>query len=366
MAARKFLALLLCALLFVPAAMIALSPDRTVSSFPDWASFRNGSAAERIEQAVTEVFPGAHRLSDLTASIQTALGRNQQNGCFYSEDGILVNLEEADSAITQINLASLAFFAESTTTPCYFLLTPTAAAIEQGRIPDFALPSLFNQKQYIQNCYGALSSRFRTIDGYGALFPHQEEYLYYRTESALTAAGCYYLYSGAGEKLGYTARTMDDFSVSHYDPDFLGSLAQLVPYSHVKADIVSCYQYKSPQHTVSLTPDPLRQPSRASLYDPQLTAFDQPLSIYLGSSAITDLSLTGVSNDKRLLVYTDGSCDAMFPLLATHYPYIRVVNLLQADPRQLARIRPDGFDQVLFCFSVGTFGYDRTIGDQLS
>ena len=72
MAARKFLAFLLCALLFVPAAMIALSPDRAVSSFPDWTSFRNGSAAERIEQAVTEVFPGAHRLSDLTASIQTA------------------------------------------------------------------------------------------------------------------------------------------------------------------------------------------------------------------------------------------------------------------------------------------------------
>lgn len=365
MAARKFLALFLCLLFTVPAAMIAFSKQQDLPSVPSLSSLLNGTAAEKIEAQLTENFPGADRLCDLTASIQTFLGRNQQNGCFYSEDGILENLDEASDTVTQINLSALASFSQETTAPCFFLLLPTSAAIEQSKIPDFALESLFNQKQYIQNCYSALSSSIRTIDGYGALFPHQKEYLYYRTESALTAGGCYYLYAGAGEKLGYSARSMDEFSVAHYAHDHLGDLAEKVPYSHVKGDVVSLFYYDSPKHTIRISPDPLHRSSAFSLYDPEAADSEDPLSIHLGSYPVCDLSLEGTSNEKRLLVYTDSSCDPLFPLLASHYQYIRVVDLMQVTDAELERIRPDGYDQVLFCFSVGTFGYDRTVGNQL-
>lgn len=165
---------------------------------------------------------------------QTALGRNQQNGCFYSEDGILQNLPDADAQITENNLQALQTYAAQTPTPCYFLLSPTAAAIAQNKIPSLALESLFNQKQYIQRCYNALSSSFRTIDGYNSLFSHQSEYLFYRTDSRPTALGCYYLYVAAGEKLGYSARSMDYFSISHPLHDYRGNLAELVPYAQVE------------------------------------------------------------------------------------------------------------------------------------
>ena len=141
------------------------------------------------------------------------------------------------------NLQALQAYSAQTSSPCYFLLSPTAAAIAQQKIPSLALESLFNQKLYIQRCYSSLSS-FRTIDAYNGLFSHQSEYLFYRTDSRLTALGCYYLYVSAGEKLGYTARSMDYFSISHPMHDYRGNLTQQVPYAQVEPDVISLFHYQ--------------------------------------------------------------------------------------------------------------------------
>ena len=52
--------------------------------------------------------------------------------------------------------------------------------------------------------------------------------------------------------------------------------------------------------------------------------------------------------------------------MAIHYQHIRVVNLHSATVDQLAQIDPAQFDQVLFAFSVETFGYDSLASDALS
>ena len=365
MRSQKLLSVFLLLLFFVPGVLFALSGGWQTLTLPSAASIWDGTAAQWTENILAESFAGKDFLCSAAAALQTALGRNQQNGCFYGEDGILQNLPDADEAITANNLQALQAYSAQTSSPCYFLLSPTAAAIAQQKIPSLALESLFNQKLYIQRCYSSLSS-FRTIDAYNGLFSHQSEYLFYRTDSRLTALGCYYLYVSAGEKLGYTARSMDYFSISYPMHDYRGNLTQQVPYAQVEPDVISLFHYQKHNRDIRLVQDPLGNASAAPLYDTSLLKSSDPLQVYLGPSrGVTDLLVSETPYDGCLLVLTDGSCNALFPLIAIHYQQIRVVDLRSVTADQLAQINPDSFDQVLFAFSVETFGYDSLVGDVL-
>ena len=172
MRSQKLLSVFLLLLFFVPGVLFALSGGWKTLTLPSAASIWDGTAAQWTENILAESFAGKDFLCSAAAALQTALGRNQQNGCFYGEDGILQNLPDADEAITANNLQALQAYSAQTSSPCYFLLSPTAAAIAQQKIPSLALESLFNQKLYIQRCYSSLSS-FRTIDAYNGLFSHQ-------------------------------------------------------------------------------------------------------------------------------------------------------------------------------------------------
>ncbi len=366
MRVQKRLSFFLLLLFFVPGVLFLWSGGLGDLPLPSLSDFWDGAAGEAVNTAVKEFFPGRNLLSSMTASLQTTLGRNQQNGCFYSADGILQNLPEADEGITAENLAALQDYAAASPVPCYFLLSPTSAAIEQEKIPALALDSLFNQKQYIQRCYSALATRFHTIDGYNGLFSHRSEYLFYRTDSRLTALGCYYLYANAGEKLGYSVRSIDDFSIAHPLHGYRGNLSPLVPYVQVQPDILSLFYYQRHDRDIRLIENPLESAASKALYDPALLNGADPLQVYLGeNNGVADLAADNTPFDSRLLVFTDGSCNALFPLMAIHYRQIRVVDLRSATASQLALIQPEEFDQVLFAFSLESFGYERVLGETL-
>ncbi|MDD3194026.1 MAG: DHHW family protein [Oscillospiraceae bacterium] len=366
MRSQKIFSVFMLALFFIPAALLGLTGGWQGLVIPGAVDFADGFAAHLLEESFSDVFAGRDLLCAATSALQTALGRNQQNGYFYSPDGILHNLPDADERITAQNLQALQTFAGAQSAPCYFLLSPTSAAIEQSKIPNLALESLFNQKQYIQRCYASLSSRFRTIDGYNSLFSHQSEYLFYHTDARLTAQGCYYLYVGAGEKLGYTARSMDYFSISHPLHNYKGNLSELVPYAPVEPDLISLFHYQKNARGLHLVQDPLGEAVETQLYDLTLLDSNDPLQIYLGpDSGVTDILADDPIYDGQLLVFTDGSCDALFPLIAIHYRQLRVVNLHAVTSAQLSQIDPAQFDQVLFAFSVEQFGYDSCVSDML-
>lgn len=366
MRSQKRLSLFLLLLFFLPGVLFLLGGGLRELPSLSLSDFWDGAAARAVNAAAEEFFPGRQLLSSMTASLQTTLGRNQQNGCFYSADGILKNLPEADEEITAENLAALQDYAAASPVPCYFLLCPTSAAIEQEKIPSLALDSLFNQKQYIQRCYNALSSRFHTIDGYNSLFSHQSEYLFYRTDSRLTALGCYYLYAGAGEKLGYSVLSIDDFSIAHPLHGYRGNLSPLVPCVQVRPDILSLFYCQKHDRKIRLIENPLESAASKDLYDLSALSGADPLQVYLGeNSGVADLAADNTPFDGRLLVFTDGSCNALFPLMAIHYRQIRVVDLRSVSASQLAQIDPEAFDQVLFAFSLESFGCERVLGKTL-
>ena len=130
--------------------------------------------------------------------------------------------------------------------------------------------------------------------------------------------------------------------------------------------MISLFHYQKHNRDIRLVQDPLGNASAAPLYDTSLLKSSDPLQVYLGPNrGVTDLLVSETPYDGCLLVLTDGSCNALFPLIAIHYQQIRVVDLRSVTADQLAQINPDSFDQVLFAFSVETFGSDSLVGDVL-
>ena len=366
MRSQKLLSVFLLLLFFVPGVLFALSGGWQTLTLPSAASIWDGTAAQWTENILAESFAGKDFLCSAAAALQTALGRNQQNGCFYGEDGILQNLPDADEAITANNLQALQAYSP----PNLLALLFSAVAYRRGdcaaKNPQLGAGIPVQSKAVYPALLHAPLSSFRTIDAYNGLFSHRSEYLFYRTDSRLTALGCYYLYVSAGEKLGYTARSMDYFSISHPMHDYRGNLTQQVPYAQVEPDVISLFHYQKHNRDIRLVQDPLGNASAAPLYDTSLLKSSDPLQVYLGPNrGVTDLLVSETPYDGCLLVLTDGSCNALFPLIAIHYQQIRVVDLRSVTADQLAQINPDSFDQVLFAFSVETFGYDSLVGDVL-
>lgn len=360
---KKIAAGTLISLFFLPALLLFFTGGWSDFVLPAGGDVRTKATFSAVESAFSKAFPFGEALGYQCASLQNALGRNQQNGYFYSADGIIQNLPDADADITQKNLSTLARYSQETIAPCYLMLLPTAASINQNHLPSLVLDSLFNEKQYIQRCYEQICTTFHTVDAYNSLFSHQKEYLYYRTDSRLTAMGCYYLYSALGKRIGFSPRSTNDFNIAHINPAYNGNLTSFAPYQQVKPDVVSSLQYRKTNRVLYFVHDPLGTPYIHRNLSGEAPPDGTNLDFYLDDyTDVVDLFIEETPYDTTLLVFTDGSCDAAFPLIALHCKQVRVVDLRTISPEALEKMDPDGFDKVLFALSIAQFGYQDLSG----
>ena len=77
MLSQKLLSIFLLLLLFLPGVLFTLTGGWEGFSLPDLSSFWDGTAVQPVENAFSESFVGRDFLCGATATLQTALGRNE-------------------------------------------------------------------------------------------------------------------------------------------------------------------------------------------------------------------------------------------------------------------------------------------------
>lgn len=92
-------------------------------------------------------------------------------------------------------------------------------------IPDSKYKEMsYPQRKAIDYINGFITDdRITTLDAYSALEPHEEEYIYFRTDHHWTALGAYYVYRQFAEQNGFTPLDMAEYTYSEH-PGFLGTL----------------------------------------------------------------------------------------------------------------------------------------------
>jgi len=175
-----------------------------------------------------------------------------------------------------------------------------------------------SQLDTIEFINGLLNDDIITVDAYGYLSAHSDEYIFFRTDHHWTALGTYYAYLAFAEAAGLQPVTIDNY-VENAIEGFVGSLAVGTRNRTVLSSPDTVYFYTLNDGT-EFSIDLIQLP-------PDLSNLSY--RIFLGGDRDFYSFNSSNKNGRTLVIVKDSFANAMIPWLAPHYETIAVI-----DPRQ--------------------------------
>ena len=198
------------------------------------------------------------------------------------------------------------------------------------------------EKQYLQemNCadqseilsymHGKLQNGVIPVDTCGALLPHNDEYLFFRTDHHWTALGAYYSYRAICQALQYEPAPLDSFQVLDQG-EFYGSLCYKSPRPQkLRADRVDAYK---PQGDIVMqvfsqeSMDPRYATERPLLRDmrdqPQDTKY---LTFIWSDNPLTQITNRSLPEAPDCILVKDSFGNCLAPFLTQNYHNVFVVD----------------------------------------
>lgn len=351
---KKIAAALIIAMIFIPG-IAALINTVSSGSFPS-----EGTAAEKIESALSENMPFRNSFSDLMDSIRYFSGVRHFDDIYIGSDGSL--LKDIEKPTTRTFSAAKNYilgFAQKSSSKPYFMLIPTSSAILRHEIDDYAIDDFYNQRNMINRMYSEFEGKVRTADIYQTLYDRRGEYIYYHTENIPTCLGGYYIYGELCSRLGIEQNTLDSFSVVYSAHGFYGELASDFFRPYASPDFVSLYEYIGEERRIIVEHRYSEKSSSCSeslfVYDESF--FEDKTDMILGGiSPVMEITSAESEGERSsILIFGDESAKSWLPFLVSNYGRITFVDLNSASEEILSPIIAGEYDQVLFAYSTDTF-----------
>lgn len=359
MISKRVTAVILLFLIFGISLSIAVGSRLSGSEFPKYNRFYYMEEyMSDIEDFVQENFPFAERLKNSSVQLQLLLGKKEHDDLFIGNDILIEDIEQPDANIMERNLQELQAFVEMETyTPISVLYLPTKYAIKQQELPDNAEYFAFNQKNFIDKSYAALSGKATTVDAYSTLFANNDKYLYYRTDPNLTGLGAYYVYSALIQRMGMSPLEQDEFDQQHISHNYYGSTFAASSYKDISPDIITLY-HPTNQSSVAVTHHNDYSYTYNELYPKHLMELSGDLSVILGGDSGDITIRSGLKRQRKLLVFGDESILPILPLLSAHYYEIRFIDFEHWNDTVLNELDVEETDQILLAYSVDSLIHD--------
>ena len=359
MISKRVTAVILLFLIFGISLSIAVGSRLSGSEFPKYNRFYYMEEyMSDIEDFVQENFPFAERLKNSSVQLQLLLGKKEHDDLFIGNDILIEDIEQPDANIMERNLQELQAFVEMETyTPISVLYLPTKYAIKQQELPDNAEYFAFNQKNFIDKSYAALSGKATTVDAYSTLFANNDKYLYYRTDPNLTGLGAYYVYSALIQRMGMSPLEQDEFDQQHISHNYYGSTFAASSYKDISPDIITLY-HPTNQSSVAVTHHNDYSYTYNELYPKHLMELSGDLSVILGGDSGDITIRSGLKRQRKLLVFGDESILPILPLLSAHYYEIRFIDFEHWNDTVLNELDVEEMDQILLAYSVDSLIHD--------
>ena len=359
MISKRVTAVILLFLIFGISLAIAVGSRLSGSEFPKYNRFYYMEEyMSDIEDFVQENFPFAERLKNSSVQLQLLLGKKEHDDLFIGNDILIEDIEQPDENIMERNLQELQAFVEMETyTPISVLYLPTKYAIKQQDLPDNAEYFAFNQKNFIDKSYAALSGKATTVDAYSTLFANNDKYLYYRTDPNLTGLGAYYVYSALIQRMGMSPLEQDEFDQQHISHNYYGSTFAASSYKDISPDIITLY-HPTNQSSVAVTHHNDYSYTYNELYPKHLMELSGDLSVILGGDSGDITIRSGLKRQRKLLVFGDESILPILPLLSAHYYEIRFIDFEHWNDTVLNELDMEEMDQILLAYSVDSLIHD--------
>ncbi|MCR5816246.1 MAG: hypothetical protein K6F91_05150 [Ruminococcus sp.] len=323
---------------------------------------------QKTDEALIAQFPLQRSWKTLRTTILLAAGKTEIDGSFLINEGVIKPSEPVSSKATQRLTDALNAYAAKTSGKSIFAcIVPSCSGIYSADIPSVGVG--FDQKHYISEAYSALDPSIATLDAYSPLYTSREDYIFMRTDSALTSRGAFDIYSSNIRKMGFSPRPFSDYDCEHAMIGYIGSLcSELSIRQRITPDNIELLIPKNGTVVTSATGwYGSSKEKHKSVYDRDALLGDKPLDVFVYGSRYKKLDISTLSRDNpRLLIVKTEHTNPIIPFILSHYSFITVIDADTAASQPLDElVSADDYDQILFLIDIDhieELGLDEFLG----
>lgn len=315
-----------------------------------------GEYTSDYETYITDHFFLRDSWITLKSYTELALMKTENNGVYIGKNGTLLErFDEPDQSRVDANINAVNALVENAGVSVYLALIPGAVKIWEDKLPAFA-PN-YDQGGLIEYIYANTTAN--TVDIYGALSTHSNEYIFYRTDHHWTTLGAYYGYTSFMDALGRSPSPLSSFDRETVSTGFYGTVYSSSGVRWVRPDEMEIFVKEPAGMQISNYSD--GNPNDGLLYDYEYLEKKDKYSLFFGG--ITPLLQITTQNTEApsLLILRDSFADANVPFLLEHFSEIHVMDLRYNRTGVKVYLEEHDIDMVLLMYSVSNFSGDANI-----
>lgn len=345
---------------FCPKGTYSRLENRYLQKIPQLSieSLTNGSFMKQFEAYVNDHLFGRDFLVKKKANVEVLLGKKENNGVYFAQDGYFIEKPPAwDQKTLEQNLRSVQLLDSLERFRITLAVIPPAYEILQEKLPKHSYePVIPKLNQMIRK--GLKQTNILNADPTELLWEHRKESIYYKTDHHQASRGSCLVYEQLSSFLDYEPLGNESFHLIDISHDFLGTTYSKGLLS-VKPDTITKYETKDQG---SFQVDfPNENKHSDSLYFPEhLTEKDQYAFFLDGNHGLTIIQ-NSIQNGRRLVIFKDSYAHSLVPFLANHFETIHMIDLRYFQEDILQYLTENQIEDVLFCYSASSFLTDQTL-----
>lgn len=315
----------------------------------------DGTFMEDAEDYVSDHIVGRDFWVAAKAWSERLSGKHENNGVYFSKEDTLINrVKDPDMDKLNKDMGYVDSLVSNTTTPVYFGLIPTSAAIWSDRLPAGAPTA--NEQSIIDQLY--FTTGANTVDLYSALNEHNDEDIYYRTDHHWTSLGAFYGANALLEAMGMEPLNLDDYQKTTVSDQFYGTTFSSSGVRWVKPDCIDTYV---PGDGVTVTSYFGGNPSQGSLYVDSYLDVKDKYSYFLGGNQALCVIETEHTDAPSVLIVRDSYSDSLAPFLTERFSEIHLFDLRYNKTSLKSYIEEHDIDNVVVLYSFSNFATDQNL-----
>lgn len=331
-----------------------------------------GRFQRKYEVYLSEQFPGREHWVALQTKLSRLIGNKDANGVYFGKDHYLLEQykeQDFDWKKAEENIKYTAEFLQEYPN-ANVMFVPVKSSVMADKLPMFA--EITGEQRFFDLVSQQIPAE-QQIEVESVLKEHDAEYIYYRTDHHWTTLGAYYAYEQWAEKMGLSAISRSDYTITDVTDTFLGTTYAKVRTGGL-ADTISLYERKDGAD-FQLDYN-MGEFESDSFYDLTKLEGDDPYSVFFGGNqAFIDIraDLAGKKekakdkkkekkqSEKTLMIIKDSFGNCFAPLAASHYARTIVVDLRSVNipVGKLLRVYPA--DDILILYNSVQFMEDDNI-----
>ena len=311
-------------------------------------------ADKKIENYLTDQFPGRDRFVTIRTMTDIAAGKKEASGVYIGKSGYLMDkfstYDPDDLKKNTERYEELAENLHKLKVPFQMILVPSALQVLENKRPAFA--SYMDQETLIRQIQKAIPE---TINICPILRSHQKEYIYYKTDHHWTSLGAYYAYAQWRTELGQTALPLSDWKHEVLCTDFQGTTwAKTGLPGKIYRDQIDGYYHRK-DRPVDYNNGYYKT---SSIYERKyLQGKDQYGVFFNSNQAVT--TIAGGENKGKLLIIKDSYANTFAQFVLDDYKEVQMVDMRFFRGSITEDVRKQKFTDVLALYGCTGFATEE-------